>query len=127
VRIWRRALGVVALVLVLAATGPRVSAQPGQEDPHAGHQHGAGQEDPHAGPEHGAGQEDPHAGHQHGHGHGQDADGSSHLPIQLYSIQAYFEAPWRDPRAPASVATQAAIVLLLDGALLIWLRRRWWR
>ena len=100
-RIWRRALGVVALVLALAATGPRVSAQPGQED--------------------------PHAGHQHGHGHGQDADGSSHLPIQLYSIQAYFEAPWRDPRAPASVATQAAIVLLLDGALLIWLRRRWWR
>ncbi len=111
-RTWRRVLGVVALVLALVAMGPRGAAQPGQEVPHAGHGHGAGQEDPHAG---------------HGHGAGEDADASSHLPIQLYSIQAYFEAPWRDPQAPASVATQAAIVLLLDAALVAWLRRRWWR
>ncbi len=122
---WRLLLGVLVLALTLVATGPALLAQEGHEGSSEGHE---GSSEGHAA-EGQAGQEDPHAGHAHGHGHGegQKADSTSHLPIQLYSIQAYFEAPWRNPKAPREVAVQAGIVLLLDAALVAWLRRRWWR
>lgn len=90
-----------------------------------GHEHG--HEAPEAGG-HEHGQEAPEAGgHGHGHVHGEGEDEHTHLPIQMYAIKAYFEAPWRDATQPVRIAWQAGLLALVDAALLAWLWRRWWR
>jgi len=92
-----------------------------------GHEHEHGHEAPDAGV-HEHGHETPEAGgHGHGHVHGEGEDEHTHLPIQMYAIKAYFEAPWRDATQPVRIAWQAGLLALVDAALLAWLWRRWWR
>ena len=135
-----RALRVV-LLLVLLGTLPAVALAQGGTPEAGGHGHEHGQEAPEAGmhghehgheaPEAGGhehGQEAPEAGgHGHGHVHGEGEDEHTHLPIQMYAIKAYFEAPWRDATQPVRIAWQAGLLALVDAALLAWLWRRWWR
>lgn len=70
---------------------------------------------------------------EHSHGAGdtaqtaQDVEDSGHLPVQAYSLKAYFESPWRDPRSLGRLNAQTGVVLLVDAALLAWLWKRWWR
>ncbi len=102
----------------------------GQEAPEPGvHEHEHGQEAPEAGEhEHEHGHEAKEAGeHGHDHVHGEGEDEHSHLPIQMYAIKAYFQAPWRDSTQPGRIALQAGLLALVDAALLAWLWRRWWR
>ena len=135
-----RALRVV-LLLVLLGTLPAVALAQGgtpeaggheHEHDHeatgvGGHEHEHGHEAPDAGV-HEHGHETPEAGgHGHGHVHGEGEDEHTHLPIQMYAIKAYFEAPWRDATQPVRIAWQAGLLALVDAALLAWLWRRWWR
>lgn len=147
-----RALRVVLLLVLLGTLAAVALAQGGtpeagghghehgQEAPEAGmhgHEHGheapeaGGHEHGHEAPEAGGhehGQEAPEAGgHGHGHVHGEGEDEHTHLPIQMYAIKAYFEAPWRDATQPVRIAWQAGLLALVDAALLAWLWRRWWR
>jgi hypothetical protein len=135
-----RALRVVLLLVLLGTLAAVALAQGGtpeagghghehgQEAPEAGmHGHEHGHEAPEAGG-HEHGQEAPEAGgHGHGHVHGEGEDEHTHLPIQMYAIKAYFEAPWRDATQPVRIAWQAGLLALVDAALLAWLWRRWWR
>ena len=135
-RALRVALALALVAVVLAVSAPLVAQEgPGQE-----HVQGApaGDLDLHeeapAQGEHEAHGETPVQGEPHAHkGHadieGQTVDtvGPGHLPVQVYSIQAFFQAPWRDPKSPALVGRQAAVVLVLDALLLAWLWRKRWR
>lgn len=137
-----RALRVVLLLLLLGTLAAVALAQGGA--PEVGgheHEHGheatgvGGHEHEHdheatgvGGHEHEHGHETPEAGgHGHGHVHGEGEDEHTHLPIQMYAIKAYFEAPWRDATQPVRIAWQAGLLALVDAALLAWLWRRWWR
>ncbi len=113
-------MSTVRVFLLLALLGvlvwaPVAWAQEGSPD--HGHEHGAS--------EAGACEHDHGASESEGHGDGEDTH--SHLPLQLYAIKAYFEAPWRDPTQPGRLALQAGFLALVDAALLAWLWRRWWR
>ena len=121
-----RALRVVLLLLLLGTLAAVALAQGGAPVV-GGHEHEHGHEAPDAGV-HEHGHETPEAGgHGHGHVHGEGEDEHTHLPIQMYAIKAYFEAPWRDATQPVRIAWQAGLLALVDAALLAWLWRRWWR
>jgi len=101
----------MALLLGMLAVVPVALAQ--GESPAHQHEHGSEVGE--------AGQ------HEHEHGEGEADDDHAHLPIQMYAIKAYFEAPWGDPTQPGRIAWQAGLLALVDAALLAWLWRRWWR
>jgi len=105
-----RALRVVlmALLLGMLAVVPVALAQGESQHEHGSEVREAGQ-------------------HEHEHGEGEADDDHAHLPIQMYAIKAYFEAPWGDPTQPGRIAWQAGLLALVDAALLAWLWRRWWR
>jgi len=121
-------LGMLAVVPVALAQGesPAHQHEHGSEVDETG-QHEHGSEVDEAG-QHEHGSEVREAGqHEHEHGEGEADDDHAHLPIQMYAIKAYFEAPWGDPTQPGRIAWQAGLLALVDAALLAWLWRRWWR
>lgn len=131
-------LGTLAAVALAQGGAPRDEHEHGHEAPEAGvhepgheaheagvHEHG--HEAPDAGVHEHGHEASEAGGHGHGHVHGEGEDEHTHLPIQMYAIKAYFEAPWRDATQPVRIAWQAGLLALVDAALLAWLWRRWWR